>query len=344
MNARHTKILLASVVAASLGCSPAPTARKALPGLPLAESLGAQAAFRPLLKRWSAALTREERTLVAQDVRKFLAKYPNDGQGPAAEALLAWSAVEWGDLVSGRRLSRGAQNHGPGSWQDFTFLIDGAIKRRNGDAVGALKILEPLVSTLIDAWARDLLNEEVIAAAIRAEKPALAVRTMSVWLREAGDEERLLVRARVERALKTVGDADLIKIFDERTARGGGSTENALDLLLVERIAKSPSTRAMRCSPKNSSPQAALFSEAAVMTSPASPPVPRQFALMRAPSVCFFRFETPTREGAAPKLPRASRGASNSPAPVRASLFATTPASLKTPKMRSPNWAATVPP
>jgi hypothetical protein len=66
----------------------------------------------------------------------------------------------------------------------------------------------------------------------------LAVKMMSVWLREAGDEERQLVRSRVERALEALGNEELVKIFDERTAKGPVSVESEIDLLLVQRIAK----------------------------------------------------------------------------------------------------------
>ncbi len=75
--------------------------------------------------------------------------------------------------------------------------MDGAVRRRNRDPEGALFTLTPLISKLIDPWARDLLNEEIITAAILAGSSARAVKMMSVWLREAGDEERALVRSRV---------------------------------------------------------------------------------------------------------------------------------------------------
>lgn len=229
------KILLALSVATA-ACSSGAETPPLLPGLPLATSAPAQAAFRPLLRRWSSALTREERAEIAPDLAAFVTRFPNDGKIPAAEALLAWVAVERHDLIAGRRLSRRAANLGPGSWQDFSFLIDGAIRRRNGDARGALDILRPLTSTLIDPWARDLLNEELIATAIIAGDSKLAVRVMSVWLREAGDEEQQLVRSRVERSLLAMANGDLIKIFDERAAIAQ-RPQDEIDPLLAKRLA-----------------------------------------------------------------------------------------------------------
>ncbi|MEZ4309658.1 MAG: hypothetical protein R3F14_16605 [Polyangiaceae bacterium] len=236
MKRQATKILLPAALVLAAACSPPNAAPPPLPGLALATDLEAQAMFRPLLKRWGNALTREERALVGNDLRTFLERYPEDGQAPAAEALLAWVAIDWGDLVTAKQRSRRAHNLGPGSWQDFSFVIDGAIRRRNGEARAALEILAPLVGGLIDPWARDLLNEEVITAAVAAGDSGLAVKTMSIWLREAGDEESMLVRARVQRALRSIPDADVIRIFDTRTARPGADDE--IFPLLVERVAR----------------------------------------------------------------------------------------------------------
>ncbi len=209
-----------------------------MPGVALATSLQAQAEMRPLLKRWANALTRAERESLAKELAAFLTKYPNDGQSPAAEALLAWIQVERGDLESGKRLARRAAELGPGSWGDFAILVDGAVKRRSNDARGAILVLEPLLSKLIDPWARDLLDEEIIGAAIAAGDARLAMRAMTVWLREAGEDERALVRSRVERALERLGNEELIKIFEERTARGAPSPDSDIDLLLAHRLAK----------------------------------------------------------------------------------------------------------
>lgn len=226
------------VGALALGACGPPPEEPALPGMALATSIQAQAELRPLLKRWANALTKSERDALAKDLAAFLAKFPNDGQSPAAEALLAWIVIERGDLEAGKRLARRAAALGAGSWGDFAILIDGAVKRREKDPRGAIRVLEPLLSKLIDAWARDLLNEELINAAIAAGDPKLAMHAMTVWLREAGDDERALVRSRVERALARLGNAELLQIFEERSARGAPSPDSDIDLLLAQRLAK----------------------------------------------------------------------------------------------------------
>lgn len=230
------KILLALAVLTA-ACSSSTEAPPDLPGLSLSSSPAAQAAFRPLLRRWASAQSREERAQVGPDLEAFVARFRGDGKVPAAEALLAWIAIEKGDLIAGKRLSRGAANLGPGTWQDVSLLAGGAIKRRNGDAAGALAIFRPLLGTLIDPWARDLLNEEAIAAALGAGDPALAMKVMNVWLREADDEEQQLVRSRVERALAGMADADLIKLYDQRAA-AAKAAEGEIDPLFVKRVAE----------------------------------------------------------------------------------------------------------
>jgi len=233
---RQTPKIVLSLVVSLAACGPR-TEAPVLPGLALGSSAEAQTDFRPLLKRWASALTRDERSAIAGDLARFLAKHPSDGLCPAAEALLGWVAVERGDLVPARKLGRRASTLGAGSWQDFATLIDGAIRRRRGDARSALDTLKPLTSKLIDPWARDLLNEELIAAAISAPDASLAVKMMGVWLREAGDDERALVRSRVERALATLGTAELVQIFDEYALKRGKTPHSEIDLLLAQRLA-----------------------------------------------------------------------------------------------------------
>ena len=227
----------AALAALLVACGPAQD-EPVLAGTALSSSLPAQEAMRPLLKRWSSALTREERAPIAHDLKAFLTKYPDDGVAPAAEALLGWIAIEGDDLAQGRKLAQRAASMGTGVWGDFAVLIDGAAKRREKDARGAIALLEPLLSKLIDPWARDLLDEELIAAAIAAGDAKLATRTMIVWLREAGDDERALVRARVKLALDRLSDDELRKIFDERATRDAATEESDIDLLVAARLAK----------------------------------------------------------------------------------------------------------
>src|SRR5690349_1057304 len=83
------KILLAMMVATS-ACSSAAEAPPALPGLSLSTTAAAQTAFRPILRRWASAFTREERAAVEPELAAFVSKFPDDGKVPAAQVLRAW--------------------------------------------------------------------------------------------------------------------------------------------------------------------------------------------------------------------------------------------------------------
>lgn len=250
-SARSARLAPVFPIALLLGACSAPPPVTAVPGTALADTIPAQSALRPLLKRWANALTREERGAFEADLRAFVGAYPNDGQVPAAQALLAWIAVERddgkkdvdpakraADLTAGSKLAGRARDLGSGSWSDFATLVDGAIRRRMGDPRGAIAVLAPLLSKLIDAWARDLLNEEIISAAVAAGDTELAIKAMTVWLREAGDEERALVRSRVELALTTLGEAELVRLFYLRVATAKPSPDSDIDLLLTQRVAQ----------------------------------------------------------------------------------------------------------
>jgi len=56
-------------------------------------------------------------------------------------------------------------------------------------------VLSPLVSKLIDGWARALLNEEIVQSALAAKRWQRALQLMAVWLREAGPEEARAIDA-----------------------------------------------------------------------------------------------------------------------------------------------------
>jgi hypothetical protein len=74
------------------------------------------------------------------------------------------------------------------------------------------------VSKLVDPWARALLNEEVVAAALAAGRYDAALRFMEVALREAGDDERDAVRSNLAALVPKLPEADLLALLDRRKA------------------------------------------------------------------------------------------------------------------------------
>jgi hypothetical protein len=171
-----------------------------------------------LVARWSHA-SRAERLDMALPIESFRQRHPNDGLSRLAEVYLAWIAMERGELnvaaVRARIVQKAA---GPGTVSDIARVVEGAALRRGGEPAKALDLLAPLVSKLVDGYARGLLNEEIVASAVEAGAWARALSLMSVWLREAGLPERATVRGRIEENLQRVPTVELVRMLD--AARG----------------------------------------------------------------------------------------------------------------------------
>jgi hypothetical protein len=90
--------------------------------------------------------------------------------------------------------------------------------RRRGRPEESLRTLTPLVSKLIDGWARALLNEEIVQSALAAKEWQTALHLMAVWLREASPEERDGVKNRIAQNLALMPAPELLVMLDR--ARG----------------------------------------------------------------------------------------------------------------------------
>lgn len=231
-------------LAAALGIAGAPACSGSdrlseTPEPALGSSRPAQEEFRALHHRWAGA-SRPERLAMEIELESFRARYPTDDQVRMADALLAWVALEKGDLARAFALSRRVQARGAGTPRDLAQTIEGVVLRRQGKPEEALAKLLPIVSKLIDGYARTLLNEEVVASALAARRWEKAVELMSVWLREADEEERDLVRARIEQRLSQVPPDELNKILDRRLALGATDlpqNESDIQKLLARQLA-----------------------------------------------------------------------------------------------------------
>jgi hypothetical protein len=148
-------------------------------------------------------------------LQAFRGRHAEDHASRLVDVLLAWLAMERGDLrgaaTTGRRLQRVA---GPGTLADLARTLEGASLRREGAPDRALDLLLPLESKLIDPWARSIYNQEVVEAAVEARRWPVALATMRVWLREAGSDERATARASIEESLTRVPSTDLLALLE----------------------------------------------------------------------------------------------------------------------------------
>ncbi|MEO7327456.1 MAG: hypothetical protein ABI193_02680 [Minicystis sp.] len=217
----------------SSGEEPTPTAA-------LAGSIGAQSELQGLLRDFSRG-SRDERLKMKTRIFAFRQAYALTPLGRVADALLAWIAMEEGALEQALREAAFVQTvTGAGTTSDLAKTVQGATLRRMGSPEQALETLTPLVSKLIDGYARALLNEEIVLAAIASKRWQRALSLMGVWLREAGVEEEALVKGKIERALLEIPPEELLKSLSR--ARGievasFAEEEQAIRKLLARRLA-----------------------------------------------------------------------------------------------------------
>jgi hypothetical protein len=175
---------------------PAPTAA-------LASSRAAQEAFRPLKQRFATSDV-AGRAALEPSLTRFVATYPQDGLAPLARLYLGLIAVERGDAAAARQVAEGVAAGQSGTTRDLAELLDGAILLRQKATAQALERFMPLVGKLIDPYARMLLDEYIVSAAIGARRWYEAVAYMDLWLRDATEDSAAMARAEVRKSLATI--------------------------------------------------------------------------------------------------------------------------------------------
>ncbi len=183
-----TRILRATTLAGALlataaGCSGSGRAPK--PVASLAKTEKAQIEIQAILELWGRS-SREQRMALKPRLEAFKRLHGAEPPALTADALLAWVIMEEGAFARAETLASVVQvRTKAGTTNDVARTIQGAALRRRGEPDAALRLLTPLVSKLIDPWARALLNEEIVQSALAAKQWQRALQLMSVWLREA---------------------------------------------------------------------------------------------------------------------------------------------------------------
>ena len=175
---------------------PAPTAA-------LASSRGAQEAFRPLKQRFVSS-DEAGRARLEPNLAWFVATYPKDGLAPLAKLYLGLIAVGRGNAAAARQVAHGVAAGQSGTTRDLAELLDGAILLKQNAASQALERFMPLIGKLIDPYARMLLDEHIVAAAIGSSRWYEAVAYMDLWLRDATEDTAIAVRGQVSKSLEGI--------------------------------------------------------------------------------------------------------------------------------------------
>jgi hypothetical protein len=213
--------LVGGAAAAAASLALAGCARRAVsdvvPVATLASTRQAQEAFRALRQRWMIS-SREQRQKLEPDLVAFLNRNPKDGVVPLANVYLAFIAVDLGDMARADALVRIALGGPDGTTRDLAEVAHAAILRRTGEPLSALDRLVPFIGKLIDPYARVLFDEELVGAAVAAQRWYEAVAYLDIWLRDAHDVDAAPVHAEVEHVLTVIPSDTLERMLQVMTA------------------------------------------------------------------------------------------------------------------------------
>ena len=219
--------LVASALLAGGGCSGAGATK---PTAILSGSIETEAVFRGIAGDWGR-LSLPARDGLRPRLEVFRQQFPKDDLRHTAELYLAWIELDRGNYQAAAERARKLEVMvGAGVTADLAATCEGAALRRMGLTGPALVILSPLVSKLIDGWARSVFNAEIVEAAVAEGQWGRALELMSVWLREAGPDERETVRAHVLVLLPGVPDDQLLAILEGRAKDNRAAMAELADL------------------------------------------------------------------------------------------------------------------
>lgn len=198
----------------------------------LAASKQAKDDFRHLGQRWLVG-TRKERQELEVALADFRERHAGDELSRIASVYLAWNAIERGEFARARELVAKVLEGPSGSTHDFATVARAAILEREGDAPGALSLLQPLVGKVIEPHARALFTRELVGAAIASGRYYEAVGYMDMWLQQGDGDDRERARRQMRRALDLI-PPEVARSIARAPAESGYSEE--LRRALVARL------------------------------------------------------------------------------------------------------------
>jgi hypothetical protein len=212
---RGAGIAFCAILAAS-ACSGAGQGPK--PVASLALTAKTQTELQAIVDDWARS-SRTERMTMKPRITAYAKDFSAEPPALLAQALLAWVTMDEGFFAQAEAQATAVQARAAaGTTNDLGRTIQGAVMRRRGRPEESLRTLTPLVSKLIDGWARALLNEEIVQSALAAKEWQTALHLMAVWLREASPEERDGVKNRIALNLALMPAHELLVMLDR--ARG----------------------------------------------------------------------------------------------------------------------------
>lgn len=200
----------------------------------------AQEEFQPLRAKWERG-DRQTRLDLAPRLRRHTLVHERDPTARTAKAMLALISVANGDLPEVHALAQPLMDPDhPGVTNDMATVAEGTAIRLEGDAPGAMKLLEPLFGKVLDPFARDILNEQLSIAAVDvgATDPAMygkAVRYMRGWIAQTAPAERDAVERKTIALLSRIPKDPLVELIG--SVKGTEEMGSPWLLLVGERLA-----------------------------------------------------------------------------------------------------------
>ena len=168
----------------------------------LATSAPASEAFAAIRAKWTRG-TREERVALEDNIRTLRSRHAREPVARLADLYLAWIQLERGDSRGAEIAAMQTADPSPGNTRDLSVLVRGASLGRQRKHDEALELLLPLVGRLLDAYARELLHEEAVAAGLSAHRWGETLHVLDAWHKEP-DQEGAPPDARIDAALSAV--------------------------------------------------------------------------------------------------------------------------------------------
>ena len=167
-------------------------------------------------------------------------RFPSDGEIPLARAYYVFVLLDDGELAKADFFLRALEmTTPPGATRDLVTIGRAKHLRLQKQAAQAFDLLRPLVGKIVEPAARALLQEEVSLAAIEAHRDYEAIAYMDAWVRNASEEDRDAVRAKVVDALTQLPASVLEGSLRAMRARGAASGYGReIQRLVSERLAK----------------------------------------------------------------------------------------------------------
>jgi hypothetical protein len=159
------------------------------PEASLASSEEAQSEFRSLREQW-VGTPLDARASLEPQLTRFVQRHPSDHQGRWVRLYLAWIARERNDLTLAERWLNLAEPGSAGAASDLGGVVRASIDLAAGRAAPAYEKLRELDGRLIDADDRLLCLDQLVSAALAAERYREAVLHMLELAAQAARRHR----------------------------------------------------------------------------------------------------------------------------------------------------------